>query len=86
MKETSHERFYVNDRITLENNRKAHEGPDPYARNIAKLVREKNVDAVYLFTNGYLGEGDYGTFALDLDLLTLAIRWAGVRLYVRVPF
>lgn len=86
VKETSHERFYVNDRITLENNRKAPEGPDPYARHIAKLVREKNVDAVYLFTNGYLGEGDYGTFALDLDLLTLAIREAGVRLYVRVPF
>ena len=86
VKETSHERFYVSDRITLENNRKAPEGPDPYARHIAKLVREKNVDAVYLFTNGYLGEGDYGTFALDLDLLTLAIREAGVRLYVRVPF
>jgi len=84
--EPSHERFYVSDRIGLENNRKAPEGPDPYARHIAKLVREKNVDAVYLFTNGYLGEGDYGTVALDLDLLTLAIREAGVRLYVRVPF
>jgi len=85
VKETSHERFYVSDRIALDNNRKAPEGPDPYARHIAVLVREKNADAVYLFANGYLGEGDYGTFALDLDLLTLAIRESGVRLYVRVP-
>jgi len=86
VEEGTHERFYVSDRIELENNRKIPEGPDPYARHIAKLVRERNVDAVYLFTNGYIGGGDYGTSALDLDLLALAIRESAVRLYVRIPF
>jgi len=49
-------------------------------------VREEKCDAIYLFTNGYLGEGDYGTWKLDWNLLALAIREAGTRLYVRVPF
>ena len=86
VEDISHERFYVSDRIELENNRKIPDGPDPYARHIAKLVREQNVDAVYLFTNGYVGGGDYGASALDLDLFALAIRESAVCLYVRIPF
>lgn len=80
------QRFYVNERVDLERNQKKREGPDPYALSIARLVREKQVDAVYLFTNGHVGGGDYGTVAMDMDLIALAIREAGVRLYVRMPF
>ncbi|NLT72485.1 MAG: hypothetical protein GXX91_17565 [Verrucomicrobiaceae bacterium] len=79
-------RFYVNERIELANNRRKPEGPDPYARHIANLARDHDVDAVYLFTNGYLGGGGYGSTALDLDLLALALRESSVRLYVRIPF
>lgn len=80
------QRFYANVRIELERNQKPPEGPDPYAYQIAKLVREKQVDAVYLFTNGHVGGGDYGTVALDVNLIALAIREAGVRLFIRMPF
>jgi hypothetical protein len=86
VEDTSHERFYVSERVELESSRELPAGPDPYARHIAKLVREKNIDAVYLFTNGYVGGGEYGTCALDLNLFALAIREAAVRLYVRIPF
>jgi hypothetical protein len=61
-------------------------GADPISRRIAKMAREEKCDAIYLFTNGYLGEGDYGTWTLDWNLLALAIRDSGTRLYVRVPF
>ena len=80
------QRFYANVRIELERNQKPPEGPDPYAHQIAKLVREKQVDAVYLFTNGHVGGGEYGTVALNVNLIALAIREAGVRLFIRMPF
>ena len=41
------------------------------------MARDGRCAAIYLFTNGYLGGGDYGTWTLELDLLTLAIRAAG---------
>jgi hypothetical protein len=50
------------------------------------MVREANLDAVYLFTNGYLGGGAYGSFTIDLEWIERAIREAGIRLYVRMPF
>lgn len=57
-----------------------------FARRLARLVREEGVDAVYFLTNGYTGGGDYGTFRVDEPLIAAAVREAGVRLYVRVPF
>ncbi|MCB1093734.1 MAG: hypothetical protein KDL87_19495, partial [Verrucomicrobiae bacterium] len=59
---------------------------DAFARRIARLVREDGVDAVYFFTNGYTGGGDYGTFRVNESLIAAAIRESGTRLYVRVPF
>jgi hypothetical protein len=80
------QRFYASERVELERNRKMPEGPDRYAYRIARLIREEKVDAVYLFTNAYVGGGDYGTSELDVNLLALAIREAGVKLYLRIPF
>lgn len=57
-----------------------------YARRMAKMIREKNVDAIYFFTNGYTGSGYYGEFRVNEDLIEKAIREEGVRLYLRVPF
>jgi len=79
-------RIYANERITLASKSSSPESPDPIIRRIARMVREDKVDAIYLFTNGYLGGGEYGTWTMDLNLLTLAIREAGTRLYVRIPF
>ena len=57
-----------------------------YARRMAKMIREEGVDAIYFFTNGYTGSGIYGEFRINEELIARAIREAGVRLYVRVPF
>ncbi|MBP6600185.1 MAG: hypothetical protein KA250_00165 [Verrucomicrobiales bacterium] len=80
------QRFYSNERVELEKNRKLPEGPNRYAYRIAQLIRDQKVDAVYLFTNGYVGGGDYGTIQWDMNLLSLALRDTGVKLYVRIPF
>lgn len=80
------QRFYSNERVELEKNRKMPEGPDRYAYRIAQLIRDQKVDAIYLFTNGYVGGGDYGTIQWDMNLLSLALRDTGVKLYVRIPF
>jgi hypothetical protein len=82
----SETRVFATERIELESKSVKREGVDPLSRRVAKMVREETCDAIYLFTNGYLGEGDYGTWKLDWNLLALAIREAGTRLYVRVPF
>lgn len=57
-----------------------------YARRMAKMVRDEGVDAIYFFTNGFTGSGNYGEFEINEGLIATAIREAGVRLYVRVPF
>lgn len=80
------DRLYASERIEIESRSTKTEGVDAISRHIAKLVREEKCDAIYLFTNGYLGNGDYGTWSIDWTLLALAIREAGTRLYVRVPF
>jgi hypothetical protein len=79
-------RVFATERIELDSKSVKQEGVDPLSRRVAKLVREEKCDAIYLFTNGYLGEGDYGTWTIDWNLLALAIRESGTRLYVRVPF
>lgn len=80
------DRVFATERIEVASRSVKIEEVDPISRRVAKLVREEKCDAIYLFTNGYLGEGDYGTWKLDWNLLALAIREAGTRLYVRVPF
>ena len=84
--ESRPDRIYATERIELAARGSTVESPDPLARRIARMSREENCDAVYLFTNGYLGGGDYGTWSLELPLLALAIRETGTRLFVRVPF
>lgn len=79
-------RLYATERVELASKGTRPDAPDPVLRTVARMARDGKCDAIYLFTNGYLGGGDYGTWTLDLDLLTLAIREAGTRLFVRVPF
>ncbi len=79
-------RLYATERMEHASRSVKSEGADPISRRVANMAREEKCDAIYLFTNGYLGQGDYGTWTLDWNLLALAIREAGARLYVRVPF
>lgn len=79
-------RVFASERIELASRSVKVEEVDPVSRRVANLVREEKCDAIYLFTNGYLGEGDYGTWAIDWNLLALAVRESGTRLYLRVPF
>ena len=79
-------RVYLTEFVELDRANRELEGVDPVAAQVARLQREEGVDAVYLFTNGFVGGGRYGDFTIDLELLELAIREAGVRLYARVPF
>jgi hypothetical protein len=79
-------RLYATERIELASKGTSPDAPDPVLRTVARMSRVEKCDAIYLFTNGYLGGGDYGTWKLDLDLLTVAIRESGTRLFVRVPF
>lgn len=79
-------RIYANVRLEFAKRNGRPDGPDEATRAIARLAREEKVPAVYLFTNGYVGGGDYGTWTLDLPLLALAIKDSGTRLFIRVPF
>ena len=80
------QRVYASEFIDLDKMQQQRKGPDPYAARMAKLVRDEDIDAIYFFTNGYTGGGDYGTYGVDEQLIALAIKEAGVRLYVRMPF
>ncbi|MCB1232058.1 MAG: hypothetical protein KDN19_17450 [Verrucomicrobiae bacterium] len=80
------ERVYLSEFVELPGRSTRDAEPTRYAEAIARLVREQGVDAVYFFTNGYTGGGDYGSFEVDAPLIATAIREAGVNLYVRVPF
>lgn len=80
-------RFYATEFLEVDRAARSREDTtDPIALRIAQMVREANLDAVYLFTNGYLGGGAYGSFTIDLEWIERAIREAGIRLYVRMPF
>lgn len=79
-------RLYVTERMEHASRSVKSEGADPISRRVAKMARDEKCDAIYLFTNGYLGQGEYGSWTLDWNLLALAIRESGARLYVRVPF
>lgn len=80
------DRLYASERIELASRSIKTEGVDAISRRVATLARGEKCDAIYLFTNGYLGGGDYGTWTMDWNLLALAIQESGTRLYVRVPF
>ncbi len=67
-------RLYATERIELASKGASPDAPDPVLRDGRADGRAEKCDAIYLFTNGYLGGGDYGTWKLDLDLLTVAIR------------
>lgn len=84
---TNHtQRVYVSEMVALNKPHQRPAGPDLFAVQMAKLVREEKVDAIYFMTNGYLGGGDYGTYGIDEKLVALAIREAGVPIYLRIPF
>lgn len=79
-------RIYSTEAVAIDTKGQKPEVPGPVIRRVAEMAREERTDAIYLFTNGYFGGGDYGTWSLDFPLLALAIREAGTRLYVRIPF
>ena len=79
-------RAYRNQHVKLMQQHRRLKGPDPVAKAVAELVRNEKVDAVYIFTNGFTGGGRYGAPTIDENLLAFAIREAGVKLYVRMPF
>ncbi len=80
------DRVYASEFLELLNTNPKFAEPDRYARRMAALVRGEGVDAIYFFTNGFSGGHDYGRFDVDIPLIAEAIRKAGVKLYVRVPF
>ncbi|MFK5922041.1 MAG: hypothetical protein QM496_07665 [Verrucomicrobiota bacterium] len=80
------DRIYALDYYEVSRGKQAVATDEVYARRMAKMIREEGVDAIYFFTNGYAGSGEYGEFGVNEPLIAQAIREAGVRLYVRVPF
>ena len=57
-----------------------------FARRAVSLIRENNLDALYLFTNGFTDDKGYGTFSMDLEPLASFLKESGTKLYVRMPF
>ncbi len=80
------DRVYALEYLEVNSGKQAKNTDEFYARRMAKMIRNEGVDAIYFFTNGYTGSGYYGEFRVNEELITHAIREAGVRLYVRVPF
>lgn len=80
------DRIYQEELLALKG-RGVHDArPEAFAARIAELVRVHEVDALYLFTNGYTGDGDYSEFKIAEPAIAQIIREAGVNLYARVPF
>lgn len=79
-------RVYTLDYYEVNRGKQVSGSDEIYARRMAKLIREEGVDAIYLFTNGYTGSGEYGELKMNEVLISKAIRQAGVRLYIRMPF
>lgn len=80
------ERIYQEELLALKGRGSHDARPEAFAARIAELVRVHQVDALYLFTNGYTGDGDFGEFKIAEPAIAQIIREAGVNLYVRVPF
>lgn len=57
-----------------------------FARRATKLIQSNQLDAVYLFTNGYTDARGYGKFTMELEPLAAFLKESGKKLYVRVPF
>lgn len=82
--EPSH--VFRNELIELPHRNRLPRGVDPVVGRIGELIAHEKVDAIYLFTNGYMGKSEYGDFTLDFDLLSRGIRERNVPLFVRIPF
>lgn len=80
------DRVYALEYLEVTGGKQAEATDEFYARRMAKMIRDEGVDAIYFLTNGYTGSGNYGEFIVNEELIARAIREAGVRLYVRVPF
>ena len=50
------------------------------------MIKEHNLDSIYLFTNGFTDDRGYGNFAMSLEPLASFLKESGTRLYLRVPF
>ncbi len=52
----------------------------------AKLIRDHDLDAMYMITNGFTNGKNYSGFNMSLEPLASVLKESGTRLYVRVPF
>lgn len=83
---TKTDRIYLKRMVALTNRNKPPEGTDPHVAGLAELITQHHPDAIYWFTNGYMGKGDYGKFGVDLEVMSQGILDSGVKLFVRIPF
>ena len=80
------DRVHLEELLSLKGRGSHDARPEAFAARIAELVRVHQVDALYLFTNGYTGDGEFGEFKIAEPVIARILREAGVNLYVRVPF
>lgn len=80
------DRVYLSRMVGLTNRNRPPKGTDPHVASLAELITQHQPDALYWFTNGYMGKGDYGRFGADLEVLSQGVLDSGVKLYVRIPF
>ncbi len=79
-------RVYLSRIEGLLNRNRPPKGIDPHVAGLAELITQHQPGAIYWFTNGYMGKGDYGKFGADLEVLSQGVLNSGVKLYVRIPF
>lgn len=80
------DRIYLSRIVELSNRNRPPKGVDPHVAGLAELITQHHPEAIYWFTNGYMGKGDYGKFGVDLEVLSQGVLNSGVKLYVRIPF
>jgi len=80
------DRVYLNRIVELSNQNRPPKGIDPHVAGLAELITQHHPEAIYWFTNGYMGLGNYGKFGADIEVLSEGILNSGVKLYVRIPF
>ncbi|MDF1738926.1 MAG: hypothetical protein P1U86_07190 [Verrucomicrobiales bacterium] len=81
------DRVYLNRMAELTSRNRPPGGTaDPHIAGLAELITQHHPEAIYWFTNGYWGKGDYGKFGVDLEVLSEGILNSGVKLYIRIPF
>lgn len=80
------DRVYLSRMVGLVNRNRIPKGTDPHVAGLAELITQHQPEAIYWFTNGYRGKGDYGKFGVDLDVLSKGVLESGIKLFVRIPF